>query len=215
MQIISNINNACRLVIEQGAARSDVSIQRDDITIDGYTSIAEDDIVIPLDQEAPIIRPTQIVLNNPMELYVAILYFQNTINGVDFEKAKIVAKTTALHELDHYEAFNLVGFQGVKFTFAPTNLSPGYDDHFDWAATTLPLLSSRNVTKLGLASVYVAPIDPSGPDVSQALSLGYESVDDIAQRIIVQNARGVEPRLLVPKSYGIDPASIDRGMGLC
>lgn len=102
------------------------------------------------------------------------------------------------HEAAHGQAAKAVGFMGLNYGLSIKVSTPSGRPTWNlFHAYHSPV---EPPTKLALASVTAAPLEPSQADKAKVQQFGYESVQEVAKRIEAYNARGNGRPLPLPLS---------------
>lgn len=120
----------------------------------------------------------------------------NEISEFDLEDLQ----ETIEHEGAHADAAKTLGFDEVYFTL----IVEKYIREIGFYQMTFTTEMSKRtlpVTKLGDASISLAPRTPSSSDIDHALAMGYKSVTDVAKRIAANNRNPQNQQLPVPGSF--------------
>ncbi len=157
-----------------------------------------DDTPISLSQ-GETLRPYVILVSNTKEMrmiYEAIRH----IKAAKFDEQTIL--DSIKHEQQHTDAARIAGIKSI-FAVSIDKVSAG-------GVTTTPSMyfignsEHKQLTKLGLASVIVRPEIPSPSDIEKLKAMGYNSPQEVYNRIISSNDPELSS-LLLPKSIKAGP----------
>ena len=119
--------------------------------------------------------------------------FEEYLRAVAFDAAKF-----AEHEGDHARVTSLIGFD---CSFSLIFFRYEQQEGLEFVATVRAFNPKVPVTKLGVASCFVAPVEPSDSDIAKLKLLGYRDVKDVGERVLNYNERGNFPELPLPRSF--------------
>ncbi len=112
----------------------------------------------------------------------------------------VEAERIVRHEAAHKKAAHIVGINVVQFAIQEARgeiQQIGVIIEEGWVKT-----------RLGLAAVFAAPLDPSQPDIEGIRYLGYRGVNDVVERVLEWNRTGSGIRIPVPLSYEHAPIGL-------